>query len=543
MPFPWKSFRDWIAEEEKQGEVVRIKTAIKCGDPKSVVDAVPDDLKQENMRVNNQPGNLGKQMETELRAVGSYLHTLPNKPIGVIENPINNRPDIPIIINPWATRERSLRMFGCRDKEDLCRKYIELSSNLIPPVVVGRSDAPVKEIVIKQGDVDFYRHLPRCWVEYETVPWSASGGGQWVFYDPETGTHDLSETKSGFFEWEDGDPNRPFPEERRKKEMMLMLAIHNVTQSDAGRFYLERYRKLGRPLPAAYAMCNDPGIFGTAVARASLVWPENGIDEYAAAGGFRGEPVEVVESETIPGLMVPAHAEWVIEGEILPADDYTIPAYADSGYMGYMGGLSTCAIFRAKCITHRKDAQWCVTWNHDATGHSGTHMGALYVTMEAEAINYLRQSGYSVKDVVAYDMATIVVQTGIDGAQKFPRYGHTVLHALYGCPNGYIGNSSKFYIVVGPDINPYDLRDVLWALNTRVQPVSDTVVIERGGGMDPSCAPGPGGRPMFGEQVLIDALIKVPERVPQYPQRTNPVSEELKAAEQMRKKLNEDNKQ
>ena len=167
-------------------------------------------------------------------------------------------------------------------------------------------------------------------------------------------------------------------------------------------------------------------------------------------------------------------------------------------------------------------------------------MGALYVTMEAEAINYLRQSGYNVKDVVANDMATIVAQPRIDGIQKFPRYGQPVLHALYGCPNGYIGNSSKFYIVVGPDINPYDLRDVFWALNTRVQPVSDTVVIERGGGMDPSCTRGPGGRPMFGEQVLIDALIKVPERVSQYPQRTNPVSAELKAIERMKKKLSSD---
>ena len=68
MGFPWKSFREWLAEEEKLGEVLRIKEPIKCGDPDSIVDVVPPDLKEEQMRVINCPGANGKIMETELRA-------------------------------------------------------------------------------------------------------------------------------------------------------------------------------------------------------------------------------------------------------------------------------------------------------------------------------------------------------------------------------------------------------------------------------------------------------------------------------------------
>ena len=37
--------------------------------------------------------------ETEMRAVARYLHSLPNKPIGIIEKPIDNRPDIPMVVN------------------------------------------------------------------------------------------------------------------------------------------------------------------------------------------------------------------------------------------------------------------------------------------------------------------------------------------------------------------------------------------------------------------------------------------------------------
>ena len=85
-------------------------------------------------------------------------------------------------------------------------------------------------------------------------------------------------------------------------------------------------------------MCGDPALLATACARESLVWPEEGIDEYAAAGGFAGVPVEVVESETIPGLMVPAHAEYIIEGEFLPNEHYEVPPYAEGFFQGYLLG-------------------------------------------------------------------------------------------------------------------------------------------------------------------------------------------------------------
>ena len=63
MAYPWTSIRDWLADEEKLGHVLHIKTPIKAGDPNSIVDAVPADLKAEQMRVINCPGANGKVME------------------------------------------------------------------------------------------------------------------------------------------------------------------------------------------------------------------------------------------------------------------------------------------------------------------------------------------------------------------------------------------------------------------------------------------------------------------------------------------------
>ena len=538
MPHPWKSFREWIADEEKQGDVLRIEAPIKAGDPNSIVDAVPADLKAEQMAVINCPGANGKMMETELRATCRYLHSLPNNPIGIIENPINNRPDIPVVINPWSTRERVLRMSGVSSKYELMEKIRNLKHNLIPPVTLGRKDAPCKEVIITEDEVDIYKQLPRNWVEFETVPWSPCGGGQFIIYDEETDSHDLGIWRGGFFEWDDGDPDKPLPEEMRKKHMCAAMIYDGPIASDGGTYYREKFRKLDKPMPAAYAMCNEPVMAMVAAVRSGLVWPQDGADEYAVVGGVNGEPVELVESETIPGLKVPAHAEFIIEGEFLP-QDYLVPKFAEGVYQGHLLGNHEMPVFRIKAITHRKNPMWMTTWSGSGFNHEGPHVAFADLLFETEALIYLRDLGYKVKDIVSYDLETIVVQTEVDGMQKPPHYGKQVLNAVYACPHGYIGNGSKYYIVVGPDIDPYNLRDVIWALGTRAQPVSDSIVITEGlcAWGDPSGLPGPLGWRAYGQQILIDALIKVPERRTEWEPRTEPRSWETEAIERIRKKL------
>ena len=537
MASKYRDFREWLREEEVLGNVLRITAPIKCGDPNSIVDAVPAEVKEEWMRVINNPGANGKNMETELKALGRYLHSIPSNPIGIIENPVNNAPGIPIIINPWPTRDRALSMCGCSDKEEFIQKYKELKNNTIPPIVVAKDEAPVKEVIVPEDRVDLYE-VPRNWVEFETIPWSPTGGSQFVVFDPETNTHDLGEWRAGFLEWENGDPDKSFSEERRKRDAVVTLIYEGSQESDGGRYYRENYRKKNKPMPAAFAMCSDPAIIAVAGTRSGLEWPEDGADEYSVAGGFMGEPVRVVPAETIPGLMVPAHAEWVFEGEFLP-EELVIPEYSEGISVGSMLGGHQCPIFRVKCITHRKNPLWCQTWSSNGLDHDGVHRGLTNLVIEADAINYLRQSGYAVKDVVNYDTETIVVQSAIDGAEKRPYYGKTLLMATYACPNGYIGIVNKYYIAVGPDINPNDPRDVIWAMNNRSQPVSDSVMIKEGLASwgDPTGKPGPLGWKGYGEQMFIDALIKVPERFSEFAPRTDPVSWELEAIKRMKEKL------
>ncbi len=534
MPYPYRTFREWVDEEERLGNVLRINAPIKCGDYGHIVEIG-----------NEIPGKIP---ETEIRATVRYLHTLPGKPIGIIENPVNNRPDIPVVVNPWPSRQRTLRGLGLKTKEEFCQKLAAIKENRVKTLEVPKSKAPCKDVILSEKEIDLTKDIPRCWVEFNQVLWSTCNGTI-IVYDPDKGTHDLGKCRLGQYEWKDADPAKPFPEAKVKKEMFATLIYSGPQHSQAGEYYI-KFLKNNKPMPAAFAF-GLPTDFHIVAAVRSFRWPEGG-DEYELVGGLRGAPVEVTESETIPGLKVPAHAEWVIEGEILPEDEI-MPPYAEDIASGYLFGGERCPVFKVKCITHQKNPWWdattfsssgsSVVLGEEASGsHEGPHTGLQFLMCEAPAITFLRSIGFKVKDVVMIGggREVVVVQLEVDGSAKpIPHYGKQVLMALHGNPAISVGPVTKYLIVVGPDINPYDFTDVMWALGTRTQPVSDTIVIQEGlsGWGDPSGIASYLGWKTYGQQVMIDALIKVPERYPSYPPRAEPSEWEVEAIRQLRERL------
>ncbi len=78
-----------------------------------------------------------------------------------------------------------------------------------------------------------------------------------------------------------------------------------------------------------------------------------GLSEYDYAGGHRGEPFDVIESE-LHGLPMPAHAEIVLEGEMHPGE--TAPEGPFGEFTGYYaGGKSEQPVIRVQRIYHRND--------------------------------------------------------------------------------------------------------------------------------------------------------------------------------------------
>ena len=529
MPYPYKSFRDWFAAEEEYGEVVRIKTPIKCGDYDNLVE-----LGQ---------GIPGKRPESEMRALARYLHGLPGKPTGFIENPVNNRPDIPVVINPWATRERVLRGMGLKTNDDLVDKFNYMQKNKIKPIVVSREQAACKENVIPEEKLDLRKDIPRCWVEFNQCLWTLCNGTV-IVRDEKTGNHSLGKCRLGQNEWGGADQNEHLPEERLKRYMIATMNRGGPRLSNSGKFYMA-HRAQGKPAPMAYVFGLPPDLHEVAALKA-LQWPESG-DEYDMVGVFRGEPIEVVESETIPGLMLPAHAEWVVEGEFNFEEEST-PYCGEDFFAGFMVGNISWPVFKVKCITHCNNPWWSATTfsSNGLNGHEGTHSALAVTHVEADATLHLRRLGFKVRDVACLVGPMItVIQLDVAGLEKpYPYYGKKVglELATYGAHV-----NSSYIIVVGPDINPRDPMDVWWALAMYTMPVTDQVAMTDTFGV----SGGFGSRTTdvdivkterrlyeyTGEQVIIDATIPIPERYDMWQPRSEPPDWERAAIERMKKKL------
>ena len=115
-----------------------------------------------------------------------------------------------------------------------------------------------------------------------------------------------------------------------------------------GRLIREKYFAAGKPCPVAISFGHDPLLFLAANQNVDY-----GTDEFAYAGGHRGRPFEMVESE-LHGLPIPAHSEIVIEGEIY--GDETRPEGPFGEFMGYYASdVSDEPIIKVRRIYYRND--------------------------------------------------------------------------------------------------------------------------------------------------------------------------------------------
>lgn len=272
-----------------------------------------------------------------------------------------------------------------------------------------------------------------------------------------------------------------------------------------GYIHWKKARERGQPLPVAVVVGVLPNLMYTA--SASLPY---GVDELAVAGALTGEPLELVRCRTVD-LEVPATAEIVIEGEILPDQLYPGAAFGD--YPGYMhtGRGPSSPLMKVKCITHRKRPVFTAM----TVGFPPWEGGKIsQISAEAVFFNFLKN----------YCNIPGVIDVGFHesgGYEAFLVIQMKTTHpsqpwqALY-CAAGYRSSGLKVIIAVDEDVNPRDLDAVVWALCFSMQPHRDVKVLEgKSPALDPSGYP-PGAskdersfpKPQGASSLLIDATRK-----------------------------------
>jgi 2,5-furandicarboxylate decarboxylase 1 len=239
--------------------------------------------------------------------------------------------------------------------------------------------------------------------------------------------------------------------------------------------HYQKYEARNEPMPMAAVIGHHP-ILDLAT-NSSVPY---GVDEFQVAGSLLQEPLEMVRCETVD-LMVPAHAEIVIEGMIPPG------IREDEGPFGefqcyYLTRTRKCPIFDVKAITMRRDA----LYRHiQATPSTVEHQALVAVPMEAHLWQRIKDvDGYiDLKDVHVPPWGACFVVL-VKFTPRLEEQAKSVLMAALSISYAH----PKIAIALDDDIDLTDPRDVFWAVATRVDPARDLLQIPlaRMHSLDPS---------------------------------------------------------
>jgi UbiD family decarboxylase len=222
----------------------------------------------------------------------------------------------------------------------------------------------------------------------------------------------------------------------------------------------------GKPLPVAFAIGVHPAIALGCLAIGSI-----DEDERAIMGGLLGEPLELVQCET-SDLLVPAHAEMILEGEIL-AHQRT-PEGPFGEFTGYSLGERQREVVQVRAVTHRRDAIF-----QDITVGHLDHLMLSTTPIEANLYRAVRAMVPSVKAVRVPAPFTcyVAIEQRLSGQAK------NAILAVLGA-DLYM----KRVVIVDDDVDVFNDRQVNWAIATRCQPDRDILIVgnARGSDLDPS---------------------------------------------------------
>jgi len=319
----------------------------------------------------------------------------------------------------------------------------------IPPRVV--STGPILENVETGADIDM--------TVFPTPQWHELDGGRYI------GTADCVITGE--------------PEEGGWVNIgIYRVQIHDrntlglyVSPGHHARIMREKYWEKGKSCPVVVTFGQDPLLF--LVAGQSIPY---GMSEFDYCGGLRGAPVDIIRGD-VTGLPIPATAEIAIEGEVPPPTEQVQTEGPFGEWPGYYAhGAAKEPVIRVKKLYYRNDPilggarlikQTFITF--------GIPIGA------AAIWNYLEKADVpDIKGVWCYVGGSAAAGGApfIIVSVKQRYHGHAQqagIAALGSRAGNYHG---RFVIVVDDDIDPSDMKEVIWAVSTRCDPKTAISIID-----------------------------------------------------------------
>ena len=347
----------------------------------------------------------------------------------------------PVLTNLHASRARLALAMNAKP-EELQKAYLRAMEKPIEPKVVGKG--PVKDVVLTGDKINLY-DLPQILHHQEDAGAYITAAISFA-KDPNSDTWNCAY-------------NRLMIQGRDKTSIHLTLAKH-----------LWEFQRVaearGESLPVAFAIGVHPAIALGCLAIGSI-----DEDERAIMGGLLGEPLELVKCET-SDLFVPAHAEMVVEAEILPYERTAEGPFGE--FTGYSLGERQREVMKVRAITHRRDAIF-----QDITVGHLDHLMLSTTPIEANLYRAVRAMVPTVKAVRVPAPFTCYVSI----EQRISGQAKNAILAVLGA-DLYM----KRVVIVDHDVDIFNDRQVNWAIATRCQPDRDILIVTnaRGSDLDPS---------------------------------------------------------
>ena len=358
--------------------------------------------------------------------------------------------NMPVVGNVFAARRRLLLSINTT-QERIFEEWGKRTSVPVSPKIV--KSGPVKDIVLTGSSADIKR-LP--------VPiHNLEDGGPYITAGVTAFRKPNGLTNMGLYRVYAG----------RDKVMIRSAPGGHLW------FTVRKAEEERRSVQAAIIIGADPEV--QLAAGASLPYDA---DDMAVAGSLKEEPVEVVKCETVDAY-VPANAEIVIEGEIVPSQQEKDGPFGD--FAGYYQTASdpSVSIFKVTAITHRKDAIFQTLLPAYAE-----HFTIGTVPLEARWFKSLREVVPTVKAVYRppSSLGFLAIVSIKKTNEMQPRLAILSMLTSQRC---------KHVIIVDDDVNIFDLKDVQFAISTRFQGDKDLITISnlQGSALDPSSDPARAG--------------------------------------------------
>jgi 4-hydroxy-3-polyprenylbenzoate decarboxylase len=258
-----------------------------------------------------------------------------------------------------------------------------------------------------------------------------------------------------------------------------------------GAIIARQYWERGEACPLAVVSGEDPALF-----IAGFEYLPQGRSEYEFAGAIKGRPIEVAAAPHT-GLPLPADAEIILEGELLPVDQATLMEGPFGEFTGYYAAdRRPCPVMDVKAVHWRNDPILLGSPPMKPPRfHFGLPVRGAGIWSDLEAVG--------VTDIAGVWQHVSQLMTVIALRQRYA--GHAKRAALIAAANSYMG---RIVVAVDDDVDPSNLADVMWAVATRCEPAESIDIVRNAwsSALDPRIPPEAKARGKTSHsKVIIDA--------------------------------------